>query len=35
METRILLTGGDRRQYWLAKVLEGLGPAWTLGVPGL
>ena len=35
METRILLTGGDRRQYWLAQMLEGLGPVWTLGVPGL
>lgn len=35
METRILLVGGDRRQYWLARLLEPMGPVWTLGVPGL
>lgn len=35
METTILLAGGDRRQFWLARLLEPLGPVWTLGVPGL
>ena len=35
MVTTILLAGGDRRQYWLARLLESLGPVWTQGVPGL
>lgn len=35
METTYLLVGGDRRQFWLSRLLVGEGRVCTLGVPGL
>lgn len=34
MEDRVLLVGGDGRQLWLARLLEGRSRVYTLGVPG-
>ena len=35
METTYLLVGGDRRQFWLSRLLVSRGRVFTLGVPGL
>ena len=35
METTYLLVGGDRRQFWLSRLLLDRGRVYTLGVPGL
>lgn len=35
METTYLLAGGDRRQFWLSRLLVPRGQVFTLGVPGL
>ena len=35
METTYLLVGGDRRQFWLSRLLTERGRVFTLGVPGL
>lgn len=35
METTFLLVGGDRRQFWLSRLLVFRGRVFTLGVPGL
>ncbi len=35
METTYLLVGGDRRQFWLSRLLLSRGSVFTLGVPGL
>lgn len=35
METTYLLVGGDRRQFWLSRLLVPRGEVFTLGVPGL
>ena len=35
METTYLLVGGDRRQFWLSRLLVPRGRVYTLGVPGL
>jgi dipicolinate synthase subunit A len=35
METTYLLAGGDRRQFWLSRLLVDRGRVFTLGVPGL
>ena len=35
METTYLLVGGDRRQFWLSRLLIPRGRVYTLGVPGL
>ncbi len=35
METTYLLAGGDRRQFWLSRLLVSRGRVFTLGVPGL
>ena len=35
METTYLLVGGDRRQFWLSRLLVPRGRVFTLGVPGL
>ncbi len=35
METTCLLVGGDRRQFWLSRLLVTRSRVYTLGVPGL
>ena len=35
METTYLLVGGDRRQFWLSRLLVPRGQVFNLGVPGL
>ena len=35
METTYLLAGGDRRQFWLSRLLVSRGRVFTRGVPGL
>ena len=35
METTYLLAGGDRRQFWLSRLLVSQGRVFTRGVPGL
>ncbi|MBO4419148.1 MAG: hypothetical protein J5789_04930 [Oscillospiraceae bacterium] len=35
MEITYLLVGGDRRQFWLSRLLVPRGSVFTLGVPGL
>ena len=35
METTCLLVGGDRRQFWLSRLLATRSRVYTLGVPGL
>lgn len=35
METTYLLVGGDRRQFWLSRLLVPRGRVYTIGVPGL